>query len=212
MKALASALLALLCIAAVSASSQEPAKPKKETFSRPKAEAYLDESTGVEFPAKLGLFVKSQVVRNSNPYYGTVVRYSSSDGSCADVYIYSLGSAPDPEQLKLHFKSVLKVIESLPASSGGPVKAVSFKDEAKMKLGSKGSIEAYKADFSFEAAGSLFDSNLALFAFKDKVVKMRVSRPSGSKVDGDAFVSGIARLFETAASKDAQPPAATAAR
>jgi len=200
MKALALIAAFSLCLAAFGADPQgvSSGKPASEIVSKPKFEPYLDESTGVEFPAKIGSFVKSQVVKNANPYYGTVVRYGAHDGSCADIYIYSLGSGLDQEQLSLHFKSVVKVIESMPASKVGPVKEVSFKDEAKLKLGAKGSFEAYRADFSFEAAGLGFDSSLAVFAFKDKVVKLRISRPSGLKIDVDSFISSVARLFEQA--------------
>jgi len=204
MKALAFIAAAFLaCLLALGADPQgaSSGKASSETLSRPKAEPYLDESTGVEFPSKIGSFFKSQVVKNANPYYGTVVRYGAADGSCADVYIYSLGSGLDQEQLRLHFKSVVKVIESLPSSKGGPVKEVSFKDEAKLKLGAKGSFEAYRADFSFEAAGAVFDSDLTVFSFKDKVVKLRLSRPSGVKADVDAFVASVARLFEQAEEK-----------
>lgn len=174
--------------------------PQKEIVSRPRAEPYLDEASGVEFPAELGGMVKTQVVKNANPYYGTVVRYASLDGSCADVYIYSLGQEPDSETLKAHFQGVLKVIAKLPGGSG-PVRSLSFKSEGDAKLGSKGSIAAKKAVFSFEAAGGdLFDSELLIFGFKDKVVKLRVSRPRQSSASAETFERAAGKLFEASAS------------
>ena len=171
------------------------------TVSRPRAEAYVDDATGVEFPAELAGMVKTQVVKNNNPYYGTVVRYASMEGSCADVYIYSLGQAPDRETLKTHFQGVLKVIAKLPGSSG-PVRSLTFKSEGDAKIGPKGSIEAKKSVFSFEAAGgALFDSELLLFAFSDKVVKIRVSRPHEAHASAEPFEREVARLFEATSPK-----------
>lgn len=176
----------------------QPAGAQTGTFSRPKSEPYVDDATGVEFPVKVAGLVKTQVVRNANPYYGTVVRYASADGSCADVYIYSLGQTPDGDALKAHFQGVMKVIAKLPAGNG-PVRSLSMKGEKEVKLGSGGSIPGWKAAFSFEASeGSVFDSELLLFAFKDKVVKIRVSHPAGTNVAAGPFEREIAKLFEAA--------------
>ena len=201
--AMSAALLIAVAASAedAKATQSQPKEPVTGTFSRPKLEPYLDDSTGAEFPPEIDGLIKTQVVKNSNPYYGTVVRYAALDGSCADVYIYSLGQAPDHDTLNAHFKGVLKVIAKLPGGTG-PVKSISFQKELEVKLGSKGSIDAKKAVFSFEAAGgSSFNSDLVIFAFRDKVVKIRVSRPLGVQTYAEPFEAEIASLFEAASAK-----------
>ncbi len=199
--------LALACLLLPFAMADEsfadaaaPEAPVSE-LSRPKGEPYFDEATGVEFPAELGSLFKTQVVKNNNPFYGTVVRYAGDSGLCADVYLYTLGQEPDADALKAHFQGALKVIANLP-SAGGPVKTVSQIKESSVDMGPKGEFHCWRADFSFVAVGGgRFDSEMLLFPFRGRLVKIRVSRPDGSKDVADSFERELTSLFAHAAKR-----------
>ena len=203
-------LLTLLCLGAAADEATVPSdgdnkEIKEGIVSRPRSEPYIDDATGIEFPPELSGFIKTQVVKNVNPFYGTVVRYASHEGACADVYIYTLGQPLNDDLLKTHFQGVLKVISNLPSTAKNTIKGISMKSQTEASLGARGSIKAQKALFSFDTSkvGS-FDSELLVFAFRDRVIKLRISSPIGLKEAEVPFDENLARLCEKAA--DQLPP------
>lgn len=202
------AILTLLLCLPAGAFAEESASlpaPSTETKSLPKGEPYLDQETGALFPAKAGAFIKTEVVKSPNPFYGTVVRYASPDGSCADIYIYSVGQgALDSGVVDAHFAGVKQSIERLP-SAGGVVDEVVSKGESNIALdGDGGSINAKRASFIVSAGEGDFNSELLIFPFKGKIVKLRMSSPLSP--DGGpccaGFLDEMGRVFKKALPSD----------
>jgi len=151
---------------------------------RPFKEEYVDADTGVKLPPRIGDYKKNEVVRNFNPLIGTVVRYADSQGNCADIYIYSLDSSNldvSPQAALEHFKEIKHAIENLPKRHSH-VKEVIPQGEEPLKH--PPNVFGRTASFRLNIAGDLRNSELAVFPFKRKIVKIRVSSsPYSSKED-----------------------------
>ncbi len=163
------------------------------TVRRPKAESYREDSLGIVFPDRLGKFVKSEVVKHNNPLVGTLIRYADENGACGDIYIYSINMSSDTLSDKSsedHFNLCADAIRKLP-DSGGVVSEVLAKGafrEGIMRV----------AKFNIVANETPSESVLAVFPFKNKIVKIRLSL-SGTgdeKSDAKAFLQDVAALFK----------------
>ena len=92
----------------------------QDVVSLPKETPYADDATGAVFPARIGSFAKTNVTKNLNPYYGTVIRYANDYGSSADVYIYALDLKTvnlSAEQWRKHYDEVKGNITHLTGKS-----------------------------------------------------------------------------------------------
>ena len=98
----------LVCLTALLVSAFSFAEAQ-DVVSLPKETPYADDATGAVFPARIGSFAKTNVTKNLNPYYGTVIRYANDYGSSADVYIYALDLKTvnlSAEQWRKHYDEV----------------------------------------------------------------------------------------------------------
>ena len=123
---------------------------------------------------------------------GTKIRYSDQDGYCADIYIYSLpdtGKGVPSAVLSAHYAEVKNAILAL-ASKGLSLKNVSLTDD---KIESLKGLQVYSAEFQLTwAGGKVQHSYLKLFAYKGKIVKLRMSC---TKSDSETFASEIFKSF-----------------
>ena len=151
---------------------------------RPFLEDYVDADTGVRLPPRIGNYRKNEVVKNFNPMIGTVIRYADPQGNCADVYIYSLDTSNldvTQKAAEAHFKEIKQAIENLPQHLGHVKEVVSLGEEA-LKRPPK--VQGRCASFRLSIVGDLRISELAVFPFKRKIIKIRASgSPYSSKED-----------------------------
>ena len=165
---------------------------------RPFLEEYVDADTGVRLPPRIGNYRKNEVVKNFNPMIGTVVRYADSQGNCADVYIYSLDTSNldvSRKAAEAHFKEIKQVIESLPKRLGHVKEVVPLGEEA-LKRPPK--VDGRCASFRLSIVGDLRISELAVFPFKRKIVKIRASTSPYSSRDEfhfADFLEAVCRAF-----------------
>ena len=149
---------------------------------RPFLEEYVDADTGVRLPPRIGNYRKNEVVKNFNPLIGTVIRYADPQGNCADIYIYSLDSTNQvvPEKAALtHFREIKQAIENLPKRLGH-VKEVQALGEEALRCPPK--VAGRCATFRLNIIGELRISELAVFPFRQKIIKIRASTsPCSSK-------------------------------
>lgn len=169
---------------------------------RPFQEKYTDPDTGIRFPSEIGGYRKTEVVRNFNPFIGTVIRYADVDGGCADIYIYSLdssGKAITGEQFMAHFRNLRKTIENLSKKSSHVTDVQTLGEENFRK---PPHVFGRQVFFRMNIAGDLHNSDLAVFPFADKIVKIRISSSSyyssGEKNRFSFFMESIAKLFNNA--------------
>jgi len=169
----------------------------------PKDAPYLDEVTGVEFPACTGFFCKEIVKKNPNPVFGTLVRYANERGSCADVYIYSLNTVADPvaeKEFEAHFAETKENILSLASKpEDGHLKSVS---EKTMKSPANEWMEKIpslrQATFLFGIAEDEYYSELHMFLCKGRIIKIRISYPSDIPEEAEnakEFLNALLSLF-----------------
>ena len=165
---------------------------------RPFLEEYVDADTGVRLPPRIGNYRKNEVVKNFNPMIGTVIRYADSQGNCADVYIYSLDTSNldvSRKAAEAHFKEIKQVIESLPKRLGHVKEVVPLGEEA-LKRPPK--VDGRCASFRLSIVGDLRISELAVFPFKRKIVKIRASTSPYSSRDEfhfADFLEAVCRAF-----------------
>ena len=149
---------------------------------RPFLEEYVDADTGVRLPPRIGNYRKNEVVKNFNPLIGTVIRYADPQGSCADIYIYSLDSTNQVVSEKAaltHFREIKQAIENLPKRLGH-VKEVQALGEEALRCPPK--VAGRCATFRLNIIGELRISELAVFPFRQKIIKIRASTsPCSSK-------------------------------
>ncbi len=149
---------------------------------RPFLEEYVDADTGVRLPPRIGNYRKNEVVKNFNPLIGTVIRYADPQGNCADIYIYSLDSANQVVSEKAaltHFREIKQAIENLPKRLGH-VKEVQALGEEALRCPPK--VAGRCATFRLNIIGELRISELAVFPFRQKIIKIRASTsPCSSK-------------------------------
>ena len=166
---------------------------------RPFLEEYVDADTGVRLPPRIGNYRKNEVVKNFNPLIGTVIRYADPQGNCADIYIYSLDSTNQVVSEKAaltHFREIKQAIENLPKRLGhdgygnacwrrspkrlGHVKEVQALGEEALRCPPK--VAGRCATFRLNIIGELRISELAVFPFRQKIIKIRASTsPCSSK-------------------------------
>ena len=165
---------------------------------RPFLEEYVDADTGVRLPPRIGNYKKNEVVKNFNPMIGTVIRYADSQGNCADVYIYSLDTSNldvSQKAAEAHFKEIKQAVENLPKRLGH-VKEVVPLGEEPLKRPPK--VLGRSASFRLSIAGDLRISELAVFPFKRKIIKIRASSsPYSSKEEFhfNDFLESVCRAF-----------------
>lgn len=165
-------------------------------------EEYADPDTGVRFPAVIGEYRKNEVVRNFNPLIGTVIRYADADGGCADIYIYTLDSSGkkiSEENFQAHFREIRKAVEDLPKKSSHVSDVQTLGDEVfKRAPGVSGRRVFYRLNI----AGGLCNSELTVFPFAGRIVKIRISSSSyyssGEVNRFSRFLENISNLFNTA--------------
>ena len=184
-------LLSLACIL-------QAAETERHSF----REAYADPDTGVSFPAEIGCYRKTEVVRSFNPRIGTVIRYVDSDGGCADIYIYSLDSSKakvSGESFRKHYDHLRKTIQNLSKKTSHvtDIKTLGEAIYQKPPL-----VSGRQVFFRMKIAGELHNSDLTVFPYADKIIKIRISTPSyyssGEKNHLSFFTEYIANLFNTA--------------
>ena len=172
-----------------------------ETERHPFREAYADPDTGVRFPAEIGSYRKTEVVRNFNPLIGTVIRYVDSDGGCADIYIYSLDSSKakvSGESFRKHYDHLKKTIQNLSKKTShvSDIKTLGESKYQKSPL-----VSGCQVFFRMKIGEELHNSDLTVFPYADKIVKIRISTPSyyssGEKNHLSFFTEFIANLFNT---------------
>jgi len=184
-----------------------PLAGSTETERRPFPEDYIDADTGVRFPPAIGVYRKNEVVRNFNPLIGTVVRYADMDGNCADVYIYALesgGGKITDAAVRSHFSEIRKAIENLPKKSTHVSDVQTLGEEP---LRYPPHVFGRTASFRMNIAGDLRNSELAVFPFGNRIVKIRISSSpysSGENNRFSGFTDVIARLFNSV-KKEAKP-------
>ncbi len=160
-------------------------------------ESYVDEETGVTLPPRIGRFQKTEVVKNFNPLIGTVVRYSDPDGNCADVYIYSLSGAGrviSAEEALDHFRTIRRAIVSLPRKSTQVSEVLPLEEKA---LNEPPNIRGRCASFRIKIAGDFRTSDLAVFPFGSKIIKLRISSSPYAPKDEDLsyFTKAVCAAF-----------------
>ncbi len=147
---------------------------------------FSDETTGVVFPAKIGLFTKIEVRKNNNPFFGTLIRYSGTFGTSADIYIYSLTATPAEVSLKSameHFAQVKESIMALASKAPG-LGQITLEEEYILQSGNQE--VGRRAVFRFDMDGEEFTSELIIFPYGDRVVKFRITSPTESTAAGKA--------------------------
>ena len=166
---------------------------------RPAGEHYLDPEIKVTFPAEIRNFRKQEVIRSFNPMVGTTIRYSDSDGNCADVYIYLHPKAEleiSEAQLELHFQELKKAVLSLP-EKGMSVKKSEMIRESGIRIaqpsGKQNLVNGHQAVFWITTEGNVAQlSHLILFPFRGKIIKLRMSC---DETKASEFTAGIISAF-----------------
>ena len=168
----------------------------------PFRDAYADPDTGISFPAEIGSYRKTEVVRNFNPLIGTVIRYFDTDGGCADIYIYSLDSSKTKisgENFLKHYDHLKKTIQNLSKKTSHvtDIKTLGEAIYQKPPL-----VSGRQVFFRMKIGEELHNSDLTVFPYADKIVKIRISSPSyyssGEKNHLSFFTEFVANLFNTA--------------
>ena len=187
-------LLLTLSASAFSAAAKQEHHPFREE--------YADPDTGIRFPPEIGCYRKTEVVRNFNPLIGTVIRYADADGGCADIYIYSLDSSGkmiSGENFLAHYRNLRKTIENLPKKTPHVSDVKTLGDVIFQK---KPKVSGRQVFFRMNIGGTLHNSDLTVFPFADKIVKIRISSSSyystGETNRFAFFTENIAKLFNSA--------------
>lgn len=161
---------------------------------RPVSEAYVDPEIKVAFPSVSGGFRKQEVIRSFNPLIGTTIRYSDTEGHCADVYLYRL---PNDEKgitkqlLQAHLEELKTAILGL-SSKSNLVKEVKLLDVGEVPLqGSKSTlfVQSYRIVLEDKTVQYSF---LYLFPFQNRIVKIRVT---GKKAAAKQFQTELLKAF-----------------
>lgn len=195
MRRLSIVLFSVLLPFAASGAAAEPGEPLYER--RPALENYVDADTGATLPAQIGRFKKTEVIKNFNPLIGTVVRYSDPDGDCADIYIYSLsgsGQTVLPDTARAHFETICRAIINLPKKSSQVSEVIPLGEKA---LEHPPKVLGQSASFRINIAGDFRNSELAVFPFGSKIVKLRISSSPYAPKDEDLgyFTKAVCAAF-----------------
>ena len=189
----------------------------QDIFLRPALESFVDEDTGLEFPALLDSFQKVRVRKNLNPVFGTVVRYENEAGTCADVYIYSLDTgakAVSRTMFEKHCRETDQDILNLPGQK--PVENLpSHKIRSSTHIEAPGRIAppyGFEAYYRIQNGSMTMDSVLYLALCRGKLVKVRVSYSSEDEEEARSayrFIDAVAAMVtpKTAESRETVPAA-----
>ncbi len=180
----------------------------QDMVSLPKDTPYADDATGAVFPARVASFTKTNVTKNQNPYYGTVIRYANDYGSSADVYIYALDLKTmklSAEQWRKHYEEVKGNIAHLTGKNVplGEVAvlgefALKVPDEIVRKQMLDSNLAGRRCSFSFSIGEDPFFSELVIFPSGSRIVKLRVTYSreiTSEKENALKFLDVICREF-----------------
>lgn len=185
----------------------------QDIFLRPALESFVDESTGLEFPALLDSFQKVRVRKNLNPVFGTVVRYENEAGSCADVYIYSLDTgakAVSQAMFEKHCRETDQDILNLPGQK--PVQNLpSHKIQSSTHIEAPGRTAppyGFEAYYRIQNGSMIMDSVLYLALCRGKLVKVRVSYSSEDEEEAKSayrFIDAVAAMVTPKSAESRKP-------
>ena len=177
----------------------------QDIFLRPALEAFVDNDTLLVFPAQIDTFQKVRVRKNENPVFGTVVRYENEDGTCADVYIYSLDTGAKPVQqdmFEAHCRETDEGILKMPEQNP-KITSVSHIAAPAGKTPEGG----YEAHYRILSGSTHMDSILFLALYRGKLIKVRISY-SPEDIDeaehARLFVEAIASMLNREKSAETQ--------
>lgn len=171
--------------------------------SLPRNATYKDEYTGVTFPADISDFRKTKVDINLNPVFGTAVRYSDDFGASADIYIYSLDTSETKVDMKLserHFREVKNFIMNM-AMKKGPVSEINLGSSYLLKSNDK--VCGWRCTFEIIMSEEKYRSELMIFPFKGKIIKLRVSSPADMERSEKSSSDFMLRTFKIFTGDDA---------
>ena len=197
----------LVCLTALLVSAFSFAEAQ-DVVSLPKETPYADDATGAVFPARIGSFAKTNVTKNLNPYYGTVIRYANDYGSSADVYIYALDLKTvnlSAEQWRKHYDEVKGNITHLTGKSV-PLGEIAVLEEFTMKVPDEivkkqmlaSDLAGRRCSFSFSIGEDPFFSELVIFPVGSRIVKLRVTYSreiTSEKANALKFLEAVCREF-----------------
>lgn len=159
---------------------------------RSASEPYVDPELKISFPAKAGVFQKNEVSRSYNPMIGSKIRYSDHDGYCADIFLYSLPKKSNTitqAELEAHYKTVKDAILKLGDQSSS-IKSVTLLEEDK-RIKYKWMVHTAVFQIMW-STGSTQITTLKIFAYKGKIVKLRMSC---KRNDAEYFAGEILKSF-----------------
>ena len=177
----------------------------QDIFLRPALEAFVDKDTLLVFPAQVDTFQKVRVRKNENPVFGTVVRYENEDGTCADVYIYSLDTGAKPVQqdmFEAHCRETDEGILKMPEQNP-KITSVSHIAAPAGKTPEGG----FEAHYRILSGSTPMDSVLFLALYRGKLIKVRISY-SPEDIDeaehARLFVEAVASMLNREKSAETQ--------
>ena len=182
----------------------------QDIFLRPAMESFVDRDTLLVFPAQIDTFQKVRVRKNENPVFGTVVRYENEDGTCADVYIYSLDTGAKPVQRDMyekHCRETDQGILDMPAQNP-KINSVTHIEAP----GRKAPGDGYESHYRIRNGATEMDSVLYLALYRGKLIKIRISYTSGDTDEiqhAFLFVDAIAAMLNKEKAADEQKPEPT---
>lgn len=139
---------------------------------------------------------------------GFTVNYDSVARERMTVYVYTRGSSPLPKDLsgiiKEEFEGAKDAIKMV-AEAGMYTNLKELKSEKSTVGGANGKVKALHALLSFDVKGTKMRSEIFVFAHKDHVIKLRVTRPEAVSKDRDAsyaqLLTSIDGLFSSGPAK-----------
>ena len=178
----------------------------QDIFLRPALEAFVDKDTLLVFPAQIDTFQKVRVRKNENPVFGTVVRYENEDGTCADVYIYSLDTGAKPVQqdmFEAHCRETDEGILKMPEQNP----KITSVSHVKAPAGKKTTEGGYEAHYRILSGSTSMDSVLFLALYHGKLVKVRISYSPEDTDEAEhagLFVEAVAAMLNPEKSAEDQ--------
>lgn len=179
----------------------------QDIFLRPAMESFVDRDTLLVFPAQIDTFQKVRVRKNENPVFGTVVRYENEDGTCADVYIYSLDTGAKPVQRDLyekHCRETDQGILEMPAQNPKITSVTHIEAPGRKAPG-----DGYESHYRIRNGATEMDSVLYLALYRGKLIKIRISYTSGDTDEvqhASLFIDAVAAMLNKGKAEDEQKP------